>query len=584
MQIAQRVAGYSLGQADLLRKAMGKKDAAMMAAERTKFVSGAKAQGYDGKKADEVFNYIEPFARYGFNKSHSVAYALVAYQTAWLKVHYPRHFLAALMTSEMDRTDAVVKFINETAQMGIKILPPDINESNYAFTVVGPNIRFGLGAVKGVGQGAIESILEARRSVGRYKSLLEFCESVDLRACNKKVIEALIKSGSFDSFGLSRRALFESIDPTADSAQRTKDEKERGQSSLFGVGQALMPVLGREGGQARVPVPQIPEWPEEEKLKFEKETLGFYITGHPLNKYAGELRLFGGATTETLHRHVDETVNIGGIISQLKRSKIKKGPNEGKIMAKFVLDDQFGSVDVVVFSDLYAKYAKWLENGVAVLVTASVKDTGGMAAGRSASLQSAEQSAQHIDDEYGGHPEAGRPRVSPYDVSVDEIEEDRDPKEAEREKYGDREDNFALFGAGEPEAEAAPEPEVEPEPVFASHAAAFHEAPITPELNALEIVPLEGIREKKVREIALEVRYTDMTEERVKRMREVFEDNAGEIPVSITIVDVPDSAGGTPVRMKLNQHFRVKPGPELSTALGALAAKAQYLFERSNHS
>ena len=580
MQIAQRVAGYTLGQADLLRKAMGKKILAMMVAEREKFVAGALANGYDKKKANEVFDYIEPFARYGFNKSHSVAYALVAYQTAWLKVHYPRHFMAALMTSEMDRTDAVVKFINEAAQMGIKILPPDINESNYAFTVVGPNIRFGLGAVKGVGQGAIESILEARRRVGRFKSLLEFCEHVDLRACNKKVIEALIKSGSFDSFGLSRRALFESIDPTADSAQRTKDEKERGQSSLFGM-------LG--GGQAPMPVPDsrgrlssTEEWPEDEKLKNEKETLGFYITGHPLNKYAEELKLFAnGVNTETLYHYVDETVNIGGIISQMKRSKIKKGPNEGKIMAKFVLDDQFGSVDVVVFSDLYAKYAKWLENGVAVLVTASVKDTGGLPPGRSASLQSAEQNAQHIDDEYGGHPEAARARVSAYDVSVDDAEDDRDPKEIEREKYGDRDDNFALFGTSEPQPE--PEPEPAPEPGFASHAASFHETPITPELNALEIVPLEGIKEKKVKEIALEVRYADMTEERVKRMREILEDHAGEIPVSITIVDVPDSAGGASVRMKINQHFRVKPGPELSTALDALAAKAQYLFERSNH-
>src|SRR5713226_5782880 len=186
MQIAQRVAGYSLGQADLLRKAMGKKDAAVMAAERGKFVDGAAANGYDKKKANEIFDYIEPFARYGFNKSHSVAYALVAYQTAWLKVHYPRHFMAALMTSEMDRTDFVVKFIHESSQMGITILPPDINESNYAFTVVGPNIRFGLGAVKGVGEGAIESILEARQQKGRYTSLLEFCEAVDLRACNKK--------------------------------------------------------------------------------------------------------------------------------------------------------------------------------------------------------------------------------------------------------------------------------------------------------------------------------------------------------------------------------------------------------------
>ncbi|HEV2719192.1 MAG TPA: DNA polymerase III subunit alpha [Thermoanaerobaculia bacterium] len=573
MQIAQRVAGYTLGGADLLRKAMGKKIAALMAAEREKFVAGALANGYDKKKANEVFDYIEPFARYGFNKAHSVAYALVAYQTAWLKVHYPRHFMAALMTSEMDRTDAVVKFINEAAQMGIKILPPDINESNYAFTVVGPNIRFGLGAVKGVGQGAIESILEARRRTGRFKSLLEFCEHVDLRACNKKVIEALIKSGSFDFLGLSRRAMFDTIDRTAESAQRARDEKERGQTSLFGGGQALMPV-------PHLPIPNLPEWPDEEKLRHEKETLGFYITGHPLNKYAEELKLFAnGVNTETLYRYVDETVNIGGIISQIKRSKIKKGPNEGKIMAKFVLDDQFGSVDVVVFSDLYAKYAKWLENGVAVLVTASVKDTGGVPPGRSASLQSAEQNAQHIDDEYGGHPEAAHTRVSAYDVSVDDAEDDRDPKEIEREKYGDRDDNFALFGSTEPEPEPAPEPE----PGFASHAAAFHETPITPELNALEIVPLEGIREKKVKEIALEVRYADMTEERVKRMREIFEDHVGEIPVSITIVDVPDAAGGTPVRMKINQHFRVKPGPELSTALDALAAKAQYLFERSNH-
>src|SRR6267142_3689178 len=214
---------------------MGKKDKAIMEKERVIFVQGALTQGYDKKKANEIFDYIEPFARYGFNKSHSVAYALVAYQTAWLKVHYPLHFMAALMTSEMDRTDAVVKFINEAAQMGIKILPPDINESNYAFTVVGPNIRFGLGAVKGVGGSAIESILDARQKHGRFTSLLQFCELVDLRACNKKVIEALIKSGSFDFIGRTRRDLFESLESTADSAQRAREEKERGQNSLFGM-------------------------------------------------------------------------------------------------------------------------------------------------------------------------------------------------------------------------------------------------------------------------------------------------------------------------------------------------------------
>jgi len=586
MQIAQRVAGYSLGQADLLRKAMGKKDAAIMAAERDKFVAGALTQGLEKKKANEIFDYIEPFARYGFNKSHSVAYALVAYQTAWLKVHHPRHFMAALMTSEMDRTDAVVKFIHETAQMGIKILPPDINESNFPFTVVGPNIRFGLGAVKGVGEGAIESILNARRGIGKFTSLHQFCENVDLRSCNKKVIEALIKSGSFDSFGLSRKALYDSVESTADSAQRSKDEKERGQSSLFGSSPQPAPTPARALVNAS-------EWPEEEKLRYEKETLGFYITGHPLNKFSEELRLFASANTETLYKFVDETVNIGGIISQLKKSKIKKGPNEGKMMAKFVLDDQFGSVDVVVFSDLFAKYARWLDNGLPVLVTAAVKDTGGVAAGRSASLQSAEQSAQHIDDEYGGHPEAGgRARISAYELREEDAEDDRDPKEIEREKYGDGKDNLGLFGAAPAPPPVAVEVDdfndavaaIEPvETAFAAHAASFHEAPITPELNALEIVTLDGIRDKKVKEIALEVRYADMTEDRVKKMREILEEHQGEVPLSVTIVDFPDSGGAGPMRMKISQHFRVKPGPELTAALGAIAAKAQYLFERTNH-
>jgi DNA polymerase III alpha subunit len=597
MQIAQRVAAYSLGQADLLRKAMGKKDAAVMAAERGKFVDGAVGNGYDKKKANEIFDYIEPFARYGFNKSHSVAYALVAYQTAWLKVHYPRHFMAGLMTSEMDRTDAVVKFIHETAQMGIKILPPDVNESNFPFTVVGPNIRFGLGAVKGVGENAIESILAARQRVGRFTSLLQFCEEIDLRASNKKVIEALIKSGSFDFLGRTRRDLFDSLDATADSAQRTKDEKEKGQTNMFGM---FAPPTPNRGGGAPPPISRVPEWPDDEKLRFEKETLGFYITGHPLNKYAEDLELFGDATTETLHQHVDEVVNIGGIISQIKRSKIKKGPNEGKLMAKFVLDDQYGSVDVVVFSDLYAKYAKWLDNGVAILLTASVKDTGGVQAGRSAALQSAEQNAQRADDEYG--------RISAYDVTDDDdLEDDRDPKEVEREKYGDGKDNFALFG-GSPAAAPAPPPDpapalqvvetdevdafneavsqidsAEPPANFAAHAATFHEAPVVPELNALEIVLLDGIREKKVKEIALEVRYEDMTDERVRRIREIVEDNPGEIPLTIMLTDLPPSFGKSEVKLRIDRVFRVQPGPALQAALSDARVQAKYIFERSSH-
>ncbi len=571
MQIAQAVAGFSLGDADLLRKAMGKKDRVIMEQQRDKFVSGAVANKYPKEKAGEIFDFIEPFARYGFNKSHSVAYALVAYQTAWLKVHYPRHFMAALMTSEMDRTEQVVKFIHESAQMGITILPPDINESNYSFTVVGPNIRFGLGAVKGVGESAIESILVARREIGRFTSLHQFCEAIDLRACNKKVIEALIKSGSFDSFNLTRRALFDSAETTADGAQRSRENVA--QVALFG-GASMRPI-----------VKAASEWAEEEKLRNEKETLGFYITGHPLNKYAEDLKIFGNASTETLSQHIDEVVNIGGIVSQIKRTKIKKGPNEGKLMAKFFLEDQFGSVEVVVFSDLYSKYVKWLDNGIAILLTASVKDTGGMQAGRSAALQSAEQQAQRIDDEYT--------RISAYDVTEDDAaEDDRDPKEIEREKYGDGRDNLGLFGGTPnvgagfsppqdglkpvPTLEPVPEPEAEPE--FAAHAAAFHEAPITPELNALEIIPLEGIRDKKVKEIALEVPYQRMSDDAVKRMREIFEDHAGEIPVSVTITEVPAELGKAELRLKLNHHFRVQPGPALSSAQQQVHATARYVF------
>jgi DNA polymerase III alpha subunit len=473
--------------------------------------------------------------------------------------------MAALMTSEMDRTEQVVKFINEAAQMGIEILPPDINESNYSFTVVGPNIRFGLGAVKGVGHSAIESILEARQKIGRFTSLHQFCESVDLRACNKKVIEALIKSGSFDSFGLTRKALFDSVESTADSAQRVKDERERGQVSLFGGAAGFSPPATKTIA--------VPEWAGEEKLRYEKETLGFYITGHPLNKYREELKLFATATTETLHQHVDEVVNIGGIVSNLKRSKIKKGPNEGKLMAKFVLDDQFGSVDVVVFSDLYAKYVRWLDNGLAVLLTASVKDTGGVQAGRSAALQSAEQQAQRIDDEYA--------QISAYEVSEDDVNDDRDPKEIEAEKYGDRKDNMNLFGGAaalSPPADGLKAVAPLEEPEFASHAASFHETPVTPELNALEIVALDGIREKKVKEIALEVPYARMSEDSVKRIREIFEDHAGEIPVSVTIIEVPESLGKSELRLRLNHHFRVQPGPALNSALQQVHATPRYVF------
>jgi len=609
MQIAQAVAGFSLGQADLLRKAMGKKDRQIMEEQRVLFVEGALTRGYDEIKANAIFDYIEPFARYGFNKSHSVAYALLAYQTAWLKVHHPRHFMAALLTSEMDKTDNVVKFVSEMSQMGIRLLPPDINESNYSFTVVGKHIRFGLGAIKGVGQGAIESILENRRRIGRFKDLLEFCENADLRSCNKKVLEALVMSGSFDSFGRPRKALMEEMEKTADQATRAKEEKERGQSSLFGAFTAAPSSGARASGLGRA---DEPEWSEEEKLRHEKETLGFYITGHPLHKFADDLEQFATATTETLRLHVDEVVHIGGMVGQLRKSKIKKGPNEGKLMAKFVLDDQFGSVDVVVFSDLYARNARWLENGVPILLTAAVKDTGGVPSGRSAALASAEEHSRQIADEYGGHPEAEPSmagtsafRVGSRAAGEESYyqagdEDERSEAEIERERVGADVDKFnlSLFGsAPSPVSNSAPVldlPEIAgenlsssvDEPVVGEPSSPLtrdHEQLVTPELNAIDLMPLEGIRDRKVKEIVLEVSYAEASEESIKRIREIFELFPGEVPVSMMLTGIPPAlgeagSGGGNLRMKLNQHFRVKPGGPLREALAGIRASVVYSF------
>jgi hypothetical protein len=238
---------------------------------------------------------------------------------------------------------------------------------------------------------------------------------------------------------------------------------------------------------------------------------------------------------------------------------------------------------------LYAKYTKWLDNGVAVLVTATVKDTGGQQVGRSASLQSAEQSAQHIDDEYGGHPES-RARISAYELTIEDAEDDRDPKEIEREKYGDRTNNLDLFGgsavpAAEEESFNEAVESIAEEPAattFASHAATFHESPVTPELSALEIVPLDGIRDRKVKEISLEVPYSRMNDDTVKKIREIVEEHAGEVPVTVTIVELPtvvaESVGQTQMRLKVNHHFKVQPGPALNAALQDVHANAHYVF------
>jgi len=528
MQIAQAVAGFSLGEADLLRKAMGKKKKEIMEEQRDKFVAGAISLDYDERKANAIFDFIEPFARYGFNKSHSVAYALLAYQTAWLKTHHPRHFMAALLTSEMDKTDNVVKFINEAAQMSIRLLPPDINESNYSFTVVGDDIRFGLGAVKGVGSSAIESILATRTEKGTFEGLFDFCERVDLRACNKKVIEALIKSGSFDSFGRSRKALFDGMESVVDHAVKIREEKERGQTSLFGAMPSEIgtpPVEGTDLDEE--------EWESDDKLRFEKETLGFYTTGHPLDRYTDDLAQFTDATTETIGTRVDQVVNIAGIVHQLKKTKIRKGPNEGKLMARFSLEDQYGTVDTVVFSQLFEKCARWLEDGVPVLLTATVRDSGGSPAGRSASLAHAEREASEYRDEYGAHPESESP---------------------------------GNFSGPENGSDSAPV------------------AVISAELNAVDIIELDGIRDARVRELCVQFRYENLSEERVKKLREVLEACPGRVPVTVKLTAVPEAlrgsveASGDALKLRLNQHFTVQPGPAFNAAVDELDGEILYLF------
>src|SRR5947209_3346741 len=323
MQIAHRLAGYSLGEADLLRRAMGKKIAEEMAAQRERFVSGATQRGYPPKKIEKIFDLMAQFAGYGFNKSHSAAYALLAYQTAYLKTHYPVEFMAALLTSVTGSTDDVVKYINECREMGIAVEPPDINVSDANFTPHGAAIRFGLAAVKNVGHNAIESIAQARKGLGRFSSIFEFCEKVDLRLLNKRVLESLIKSGAMDSLG-RRAQLMAVVDKAMERAQKAQRDAESGQHGLFGVFQ-----------QDEAPVhndhlPEIPDWDEHTRLAAEKEILGFFITGHPLQKYQDKLEDLQALTTEEIaamknSTGKDETIPTAGIISNVRVLKSKRG-------------------------------------------------------------------------------------------------------------------------------------------------------------------------------------------------------------------------------------------------------------------
>ncbi len=366
MQIAVEIAGFSMGEADVLRKAMGKKSPEVMAKQKQKFVDGASERGYDAGKAASLWEFIEPFAGYGFNKSHSVAYAMLAYKTAYLKAHHPVPFMAAMLTSEMSSKDNVAKYISECSEMGIPVRPPDVNESDWSFSVHGDSVRFGLGAVKGVGDAAVEAVLAARRRLGRFESLVQFACEIDPGCMNQRVFEALVKSGSFDSFGMSRQALLMALPDVVGYAQRKWREAEIGQETLFGGGAQMEPRLDTG----------ISEWPERERLAYEKEALGFYLTGNPLAEHADQLRAMATHSISDLANEVDGSVIIGGLVTTLKRVTIKSGPNAGRIMGRFVLEDLGGRLQVAVFADTMQRYGGLLEEDAAVLVKGVVRDRG----------------------------------------------------------------------------------------------------------------------------------------------------------------------------------------------------------------
>lgn len=354
MHIANKLARFSMGQADVLRKAMGKKKHELVAEQKELFLKGCKENHVPLKKAERIFELIAFFAGYGFNKSHSAAYALIAYQTAFLKAHYPVEFMASLLSCDMDNTDKVVKYINECRDMEISILPPDINRSGREFSVVEGAIRFGLEAVKGVGGGAIEAIIDARTRQGRFESFIDFCVKVELRKVNRKVLECLIKAGAFDSLGYHRAQLMAMIDGCLEDASRTQKNRMNGYASFFDN----EPLV-----EAR---PVVPEWDDKLLLRQEKETIGFYITGHPLRKYADELGRFASATTSGLADMDDKAdVSVGGIVASVKPIVTKKGDK----MAAFVLEDLTGSTEVIVFPGLYGDAAALIGSDAPILVS-----------------------------------------------------------------------------------------------------------------------------------------------------------------------------------------------------------------------
>ena len=363
MQIARDMAGFTLGRADLLRKAMSKKQPEVMAEERRNFVDGSVENGIDQRIAEEVFGLIEYFGGYAFNKSHSAGYAVLAFQEAYLKVHYPVAFMAALLSNSMSNTDEIVVLINECRKMGIEVLPPNVNGSDKTFAVEGDFIRFGLCAIKNVGQGAVESIVEARKEHGSFEDIYGLCENIDLRLVNKRVLESLIQAGACDSLEGHRAQLVEVLDTVIEGAQTRQSDREKGQTSLFG--------LDGNGAGASLEIhkpvmPFIAPWPASQELGMEKELLGFYVTGHPLKAYEEDLRAFTTAEMRRLDQvnGRQENVVVGGIVTEIKPIVDRNG----KTMAFVTLEDFSGSGEVLVFSEPYSMHRELVTIDSLILV------------------------------------------------------------------------------------------------------------------------------------------------------------------------------------------------------------------------
>jgi DNA polymerase III subunit alpha len=404
MQIANRLAGFSLGDADLLRRAMGKKKPEEMAAQREKFLTGCQARKVPTKKAEKIFDLMAEFAGYGFNKSHSCAYALLAYQTAWLKTHYPVEFMAAMLTSETGNTEKVVKYINEARSMGITVLPPDVNSSDLNFTPVGDSIRFGMAAIKNVGENTVRGILAARESLGKFTNFFEFCECVDSRLMNKRVLESLIRAGALDGLGANRAQMMAVIDRALDRAQKLQRARESGQHGLFGGGHTAAVAPPPEA------LPEMDEWPEHELLAAEYSTLGFFISGHPLDKYGGRLRDLKVIDLATLEgRRNGEEIVAAGIIVQARPMRSRRGAR----WAILSLQDRTGIIDALVFPEAFQKLEPVLKAATPLLVRGrvAVEDVGTRVIVSDARLL--EQAAARVEN---GAPSLLRVRVALGDL------------------------------------------------------------------------------------------------------------------------------------------------------------------------